>query len=320
MSTSNQPLVSIICTCYNHEKFVGKAIRSVFDQTYAPIEVIIIDDRSTDNSLSCIKKVMDGIEGVRLIQNPVNQGICKNFNLGFNLSKGKYLIDLSGDDILLEDCVEKHVYLFESLDDQYGVVFANAGSIDENGDLTGYFYPIDDTGKARKAPPEGDVYSDLISKYFIAAPTMMMRRSVLTELGGYDESLAYEDFDFWIRSSRSWKYKYLDEVVCMIRETKGSLSSKQYHPNDKQLLSTYEVCKKVRSLNRSKHEQEALAKRIRYEIKHAVLADKKSEADHFIKLLSELQPLDTTISFLSGINRSGLKTGWIRDYILKLKS
>ncbi|MDP4680807.1 MAG: hypothetical protein NWS46_10620, partial [Cyclobacteriaceae bacterium] len=67
---------------------------------------------------------------------------------------------------------------------------------------------------------------------------------VLLELNGYDEKLAYEDFDFWIRSSRKWQYQYQSEILTKIRKTVGSLSSRVYSKNDKQLHSTYLVCKK----------------------------------------------------------------------------
>jgi hypothetical protein len=111
------------------------------------------------------------------------------------------------------------------------------------------------------------VYADLLSRYFICAPTMMIRKSVLDELGGYNEELSYEDFDFWIRSSRKYLYAFSDDILVKKRNLPNSLSKQQYRRNSKHFESTYTVCKMAVSLNRNAVEHKALRRRILYEAK-----------------------------------------------------
>ena len=114
---------------------------------------------------------------------------------------------------------------------------------------------------------EGDVYKEVISRYFICPPTVMCTRQVMTVLNGYDETLSYEDFDFWIRSSRAFKYVYSPEVLVKRRIAKNALGSKQFSLFNHHSKSTFRVCEKILRLNNSREEKQALQKRILYEIR-----------------------------------------------------
>ena len=315
---SQNTLVSIICTCYNQERYVEEALQSVVNQSYGNIELIVIDDCSNDNSLHHIKNFLKERPDIVLIENKERIGLCKGFNTGLNISSGKYVIDLSGDDVLLPSRVAMQVDFFEKLEDDFGVIYSNAEVVDTHGRHLSYSYG-DRNGVVKDMPPEGMIYKKLIENTVVATQTMMMRRHVMDELGGYDEELAYEDFDFWVRSSRKWKYAYQNEVLTRIRKTPGSLSTKQYVADDPQLLSTYKVCQKIKRLNRDKQEDEALIRRLKYEIKHAVLAEKKREGELFLQLLNEMTPLNSRDLFYKELNDLGLKTAWIRKALMALK-
>jgi hypothetical protein len=90
---------------------------------------------------------------------------------------------------------------------------------------------------------------------------------VIQSLGGYDEALSYEDFDFWIRSSRNFRYCYTPEALVKKRVVRNSMSHKQFTLFSAQQRSTYRVCEKIMSLNRTEDEQRVLAKRILYEMR-----------------------------------------------------
>src|SRR5258708_38496375 len=95
------PLVSIVCLCFNHERFVGEALRSVFQQTYSNIQIIIVDDFSTDGSTSIIKKVIsDYTHKIQFLGLTQNLGNCKAFNQGLALATGDFVIDFSTDDVM----------------------------------------------------------------------------------------------------------------------------------------------------------------------------------------------------------------------------
>ena len=127
------PLVSIICLCYNHEKFVPLALQSVIDQTYPNIELIIVDDCSNDGSSTVIKEWLRQHPEIVFIENTTNKGNTKSFNAAFAVSKGDYIIDLAADDILNTNAVELQLEAFRtSTYDNLGIVYGNVELIFED--------------------------------------------------------------------------------------------------------------------------------------------------------------------------------------------
>jgi len=251
------PLVTVICTCYNHERFLKESLDAVFNQTYQSLEVIIVDDASKDDSRNIIESYVRERPGTITILNEYNEGICASFNKALSLAKGKYIVDLATDDVMEPDKIEKQLNCFEQLDDFYGAVFTNALHIDEQSTpIEFHFTPADKV-------PQGDIYKEVIRKFFLPSASLMVKKRVLEDLGGYDETLAYEDFDFWVRSSRNYKYAYLNEPLIRHRKLKGSLSTKFSRPGEAAMLeTTYRVCQKALWLNKTKEENLALCQRL----------------------------------------------------------
>ena len=278
-----KPLVSVICLCHNHIAYVQDAIDSVLNQTYENIEVIVVDDASEDDSQEIISKLSKK-HGFKTISNNTNLGNCKSFNLGFRQSIGKYLIDLSADDLLEPERIKVGVEVLEKLGESYGVHFCDVELVDKKGVVQGTHYERDPDGNLIEDVPTGDIYHHLVERYFINAPAMMMTRKVLEELNGYDEELSYEDFDFWVRSSRNFKYAFSDQVLVKKHVLATSLSSKQYQRKNPNTLSTARVCEKILQMNRNKHEDLALLKRINYELKWALITENWGAANILIQL------------------------------------
>lgn len=295
--SKNQPLVSVICLCHNQKKFVRQSIKSVFDQSYGNIELIVVDDGSTDGSKDEIRSLLSKHEDVRFIDIRDNIGNTSAFNKGFSESNGQFIIDLAADDILLNNRIEKQVDFFQTCDDSTGVIYSDAQYINESGEILNTHFAIN-----RYHPHEGDIYKELIRHFFIPPPTMMIKKAVFDELNGYDESLAYEDFDFWVRSSRNWKYAFQHEVLTKITKHRNSLSNFWYTKGDEQLYSTYKVCKKIRRLNRNDAEHKALLARVKFEIRQAVFSANHREAELFIRLLIELGGINWIYHFLKFLN------------------
>jgi len=306
------PLVSVLCLCYNHEKFVSKAIQSVLDQTYSNIELIVVDDASIDGSKAEIKRILTK-QHFGFIDLSENVGNTRAFNKAFAESKGKYIIDLAADDVLVKDRIEKQVAFFESCNDKTGVIYSDVTYIDETSRQLGQHF-----SEAKYTPYVGDIYEKLIKKYFIPPPSMMINRDVLEQLGGYDENLAYEDFDFWMRSSRNWHYAYQPECLTRVRRLKDSLSSKAYSKNDEQLHSTYLVCEKIKYLNKTEGENRALKERLEYEIKHAVFSGNHREAKLFIALLKQMTVLPISVRIMGILNKLGFDFTFLRNLYQKL--
>lgn len=277
----NNPLVSVICLCYNHELYVEKAIRSIQNQSYPHVQLIVVDDSSTDKSKAVISRALSGSLKAQFISLSTNLGNCKAFNTGLAAATGDFIIDHSGDDVLMLDRIEKGIKAFSEGGEKVGVNFTDAQLIDEAGKVLGYH--------SEKFPhetiPQGNVYCDVLSRYFINSPSMMIRSEVFEKLGGYDESLAYEDFDFWVRSSRYFDYCYTSEPLVKKRIHDFSMGKRQYQRGSRQLQSTLKVCEKALALNANEEENEALRKRIHFELRQALKLGELSLAMNYWKLL-----------------------------------
>jgi glycosyltransferase involved in cell wall biosynthesis len=280
----SSPLVSVVCLCYNHERFVEEALRSVKAQTYPNIQLIVVDDRSTDGSVEVIDRTLKETGGAEFIPHSSNLGNCRAFNRGFEKARGELIIDLSADDVLSSERVQKGIDAFQSADASTGVHFSDAELIDETGKRIGFHSDRFPHATVR----EGDIYVEVLQRYFINGPTMMMRREVFEKLGGYDETLAYEDFDFWVRSARDFKYIYTPEPLVKRRIVASSLGRKQYKNGSVQLRSTLKVCQKALALNRNASEHKALKKRIRFEARKAISLGELRIAGDYWKLLRQI--------------------------------
>ena len=286
-------MVSVICICHNHAPYVLESIQSVLSQTYAPIELIVVDDASTDESCAVIQEYLSSIEqDIPFIRFVENVGNCKAFNQAFSQSNGDYIIDLAADDVLLPNRIEEQVLAFEKLSEDYGVVFSDANLIDDAGNILRNYYQRGEDGIPASRIPSGNVYQELLKKAFICTPTMMMKRTMLEELGGYDETLSYEDYDLWVRSGRKWKYYYQDLVLTQKRILSTSLGKQFYQPRrNPHLASTLKVCKKAFLQNQIPAENKALSYSIQYHFRQSVWMNCPELAKEFAKLLVKIQPL-----------------------------
>ena len=263
-----KPLVTIICLSYNHEKFVVESLNSVMNQNYSSIELIIIDDCSSDNSKSVIEKWLLDHPAIHFIANSSNLGNTKSVNNALKIAKGDFIIDLAADDVLLPNGIELQVEAFQNSNYQnLGIVYGNADLIDENGVFVSNYFPVNNYGNVIEKRNTGDVYESVLKTgNSICSVSTMIKKSVFDELNGYDESLAYEDLDLWIRASRKYEFDFIDSVLIKKRIVTNSLGSQFFKRNHKINNSTYQILKKALQLNKSKSEDLALQKRVHYEI------------------------------------------------------
>lgn len=297
---NSTPLVSIIALCYNHAPYIKTCMESIFNQSYTNWELLIVDDKSTDDSALEIERVIANNPKCVFIQNKKNLGNCRSFNKAFALSKGDFIIDLATDDILHPDRLKLGVEDFQKRSKKTGFIHSN-----------GYLFHDSIENKKKynaedKIIPEGDVYHEVLAKHFIFSPSMMVKREVLLELNGYDESLAYEDFDLWVRASRNWDFYYSPLFLVYKRVLPFSMSQKfTQKGNANMYRSTLKICEKAFDLNRIESENQALALRIRYEMKMALVFCCFAEVKGFFKLLKHMKMLrfdSYLLVFLASLN------------------
>ncbi|WP_045687100.1 glycosyltransferase family 2 protein [Hymenobacter sp. AT01-02] len=296
------PLVSIVATCHNHAPFLRHALNSILAQTYPQVEVILIDNGSTDGSPNILQEYAAQQPHWQLHLLPENIGLCRAFNLGYRQSAGEYLVDFATDDVLLPSRLTQQVALFQQLPAHYGVLYSDAELIDEQGSHL-RFHIRREGNRLHPQPASGEVFAEVLRRYFISTPTMLMRRATLDALGGYDETLYYEDFDFWVRAARDWHFQFLDAVTTQKRKHPQAMSRTAYRPGDPHLDSTLATCRKALALCRTAAECEALAVRLRWEMRQCVRHGNHQHAVQLADLLSQTRHLSALDQLLARWSR-----------------
>lgn len=217
----NAPLVTIGIPVYNAEKFVLDTLKSIKDQTYNNIEVIIVDDGSTDKSREKILAwSKENSLPIKLIVNPKNRGLTYSCNLILETAKGKYYQKVDADDIILDDKIEKHVQLLERSGQRTAAVYSYVKLIDEKGQLIKQDYNDRINFRGRVTD---DLFFDLLRLNFIPNPSILLRTDAIRKVGGYDATLLFEDYDLWLRLSRQFNFYFDDAVTCLYRIHNGSM-------------------------------------------------------------------------------------------------
>ena len=291
----NRPLVSVIVVCYNHEAFVEEAVRSVVNQTWSPIQLIVVDDHSTDQSPAILQNLRETYPQMELLLLPQNLGNCAAFNRGLARAMGDYVIDLAADDMLEPDRVSRGVQVLEAAGPEAGIHYSDAFHISEGGTVQG----LHSDRFPHHTIPQGDVNEHVIRRYFICSPSMMMRKSMLDHLHGYDETLAYEDFDILVRASRQYRFVYSPEALVRKRKVAGSLGQLQFGWRSRQAESTYRVCAKARALNRTESEWRAWRGRILYECRSSFQRGSFGLALRYLLMLRTYFRLSSPVTILT---------------------
>ena len=219
---SKPPTVSVIVLCYNQARFVHEALASVLAQE-VPLELTIVDDASTDDSQDLIRKWARDYRGsLQLILHETNQGICRSSNDGLATGSAPYVAFLDADDYWLPGKLGRQVQLMEALPPTVGVLYGDTLLCNEEGaTLPGAFIGTQ-TRPLSRPRPSGWVFRNLLISNFIPGPSTLIRRSCFDDVGGFDEDLVYEDYEFWLRVSRRYQFTYDDAVLAVYRVVRGS--------------------------------------------------------------------------------------------------
>jgi glycosyltransferase involved in cell wall biosynthesis len=217
--TANEPLVTVVLVCYDHERFVEQALRSIFEQSYPHLELIVTDDASSDGSLAIVEGLLAGSPvPARLMANATNRGLCATLNQVLGLASGKYVAMMSADDWMEPDRVAVQVRAFEQLDEQFGLVHSDMFLVDVDG------APVDTWLSTYGEVVAEEAFVDLVRGLSFSTPSFMYRRSALEAAGPYDESLPAEDFDMVLRLARLTKFHFVPEPLVNWRMNPQSVS------------------------------------------------------------------------------------------------
>jgi glycosyltransferase involved in cell wall biosynthesis len=225
-------LVSVIIPAYNAERFIAETLESVFNQTYRPLEVIVVDDGSTDGTAEIVKNYQksstvgsepaDGADLFYVYQE--NSGPSAARNNGLRSARGEYVAFVDADDLWTRNKLERQVRYANSLKD-VALVFGDSTIFNGQGVIVDsafkkYGFPrCDDSGRIVNA------FETMLEKNYIPTGTVLLRKSCLERAGFFDENIRYgEDYDLWLRIALTSEIGCIDEIQELKRIHGNNLS------------------------------------------------------------------------------------------------
>lgn len=219
------PKVSVVMPAYNAERYISRAIESILNQTFKDFELIIINDASTDSTLSIINKYIKKDKRIKVISNKKNLQIAASLNIGITKAKSNIVARMDADDYSIRNRLELQYKLLEKHSD-----IAIVGA---------YMYVVNEQNKVltiRKYPTKSDDLKKVMFRYSpFAHPVVMYRKKVIQEFGGYSLGIfPCEDYELWFKVGS--KYKFATIPKPLLRYTNYENSSSHRNLKNIELL------------------------------------------------------------------------------------
>ena len=182
--------MSIIIPVYNHATYLKTALKSIQRQTYSKIEVIAVDDASTDQSHEALQAIAEADKRIIVLKNDQNSGIVASLNRGIMRAKGDIIARMDADDISHSDRIYQQLnYLIEN---NYDLVGSKVRYLTEDGTIIGLSKHLTDN----------EIVRQLRFRSTIGHPTWLLKRELYKKLGGYRDVAPAEDYDFLCRAAK----------------------------------------------------------------------------------------------------------------------
>lgn len=219
LSEASLPRVSVVLPSYNHAKFVVKMMDSVVEQNYPNIELLVVDDGSSDDSTKVIESWIDKNQEKLHIEfrSRKNRGLSNTLNELIEMATGDIIAGASSDDWFLPNSIHSRVRYLMSNPDKLAV-FSDFKVVNMFGDLvcesgiTDFFH-----GDKKLLKSADGMKTQFLRRFCIAGPVLMFRKSMIDHAGGFDESFAVEDWDFYLRMAGQEVVGFLDVPVAAYR-------------------------------------------------------------------------------------------------------
>jgi glycosyltransferase involved in cell wall biosynthesis len=217
-----RPLVSVVIPAYNAAYFIERTLQSVLNQTYHPLEILVIDDGSTDATADIVRRFAAADQRLALYHQ-ANAGVAAARNYGIEKAKGQFIAPLDADDTWECRNLEKQVNCFLRASETVAMVYSWSVDIDTSDRLT---------GGARVSPYYGNIYPALLYQNIIGnASASLIRRRCLVALGGYNtdfftqQAQGCEDWDLYLRLAKQYQVAVVPELLVGYRQAAGSMST-----------------------------------------------------------------------------------------------
>lgn len=257
------PAVTVIALCFNHARFLTECLDSIAAQTVQGFQLIVTDDGSSDDSPQLIERWLARHRPDALfIHHAANVGLCKTLNEALSHAHGEFISMVATDDAWEADKIERQLAAANRRNAQVAVVYSDAARMDEDGVRLEKNFIESHTPECTR--PSGQVFSELANRNFIPAMATLIRRQALVDVGMYDERLAYEDYDMWLRLAARYEFVYVPAVVASYRIVSTSIVRTIFaQPSPHFNFTVYLICMKWLPGDRlSAHQRTAWVKRL----------------------------------------------------------
>jgi glycosyltransferase involved in cell wall biosynthesis len=230
-------MVSVFVLAWSHEKYIEQAIRSVIYQTYRDIEILFLDNHSSDRTFELASDLLEN-SGIphKVFKREKPFGIAENLNFLFEQSAGNYLCVLSGDDWLNPASIDERIKAFGS---NHLLGLVDSGGYNYYDDLDLY-EPIKTLPVKNK-----NAFADLLQGNYISGIGCMLKRAAIENVGLWDSSIPIEDWDMWIRISMKYEIETIDKPLFYYRKHVKAISNNY----DFMYAAKLKVSEKFRSVN-----------------------------------------------------------------------
>jgi len=271
--------VSIIIPVYNAEKHIRNCVNSALAQTYKNIEVIIVNDGSSDKSKKIIKSFRD--QRIKYIEQE-NKGVAVTRNNGIRHSTGEFIAFLDADDYYFPKKIEEEVAFLEK-HQEFDLVYCNAFHFYDGKPNNLYQH------KGKK--PSGDVFEELLKGFFGQLNTVLISKKIFNQVGLFDESSCHsEEWDLMLRISRAgFRFGFLDKNLVKIRIDKDSLSrmENQWKMKEHNVNAFNRLFESMTEAEKRKYEYQKILRNLNLKLAIAYLVGgKKKKALSLLKSLN----------------------------------
>ena len=220
------PLVTIGAINYNNASYVLETLNSILDQTYAQIELIVVDDASTDDSLRKIRQWLTNYPlPYKLVVHSQNKGVHKAYESVINNASGEFISFIATDDLFEPEKIEQQVLAFQKLDKSYGVVYGDLVDINEYSQVTSKpYFELHYSKNKNWNLPQGDVFKRVTKEFLIYVQTTLIRTCLLRSFTFKYKALS-EDWQFILFLARHTKFYGMHNVVVKYRRHALSVST-----------------------------------------------------------------------------------------------
>lgn len=281
-------MVSVIIPNYNHSRFLRQRIDSVLSQSYTNIEVILLDDCSSDNSIDIIESYRNHPKVSQIVRNKQNSGsVFKQWKKGIELAKGEYIWIAESDDFAEKSFLSEILQVIEA-DNKIGLAYCNSKVVDENNQSTGTFKTLNDLRKYMFNTSlwnnsfiiDGSVLLDkYLSKRCVInnASAVVFKKSALDTLAiNIDEYKYAGDWAVYVDLATKFKIAFLNEELSFYRDHKGN-ASKNAHINLAINFENYSIISNYYDSLKTKREKSKYVYSVRRAFLHVLITSDERE-------------------------------------------